>query len=138
MAKAPEAPKFIGSPIKRREDPRLIQGLASYVDDIRLPGTLHLSIVRSPFGRAAIRKIDTTRALEAPGVVAVYTAADIGNKVGPVPVAGLVPDAKVPVQPVLAETHVKFAGEPVAVVVAESANGASDAAALIDVDYDAK
>jgi carbon-monoxide dehydrogenase large subunit len=138
MAKAPEAPKFIGSPIKRREDPRLIQGLASYVDDIRLPGTLHLAIVRSPFGRAAIRSIDTARALEAPGVVAVYTSADIGDKVGSVPVAGLVPDAKVPVQPVLAESHVKFAGEPVAVVVAESAYTASDAAALIDVDYDAK
>ena len=60
MAKAPEAPKFIGSPIKRRDDPRLIQGLAHYVDDIQLPGMLHLAIVRSPYGSAAIRGVDTS------------------------------------------------------------------------------
>ncbi len=53
MAKAPEAPKFIGSPIKRREDSKLLRGLARYVDDIELPGTLHVAVVRSPFGRAS-------------------------------------------------------------------------------------
>ncbi|MEE9241111.1 MAG: xanthine dehydrogenase family protein molybdopterin-binding subunit [bacterium] len=138
MAKAPEAPKFIGSPIKRRDDPRLIQGLAHYVDDIQLPGMLHLAIVRSPYGSAVIRGVDTSKAEEAPGVVAVYTAADLGDKIGPVPVAGLVPDAKVPTQPILASGQAKFAGEPVAAVLAESRYGASDAANLIEVDYEAR
>ncbi len=138
MAKAPEAPKFIGSPIKRRDDPRLIQGLAHYVDDIQLPGMLHLAIVRSPYGSATIRGIDTSKAEEAPGVVAVYTAADLAGKIGPVPVAGLVPDAKVPTQPILASGQAKFAGEPVAAVLAESRYGASDAANLIEVDYEAR
>ncbi len=138
MAKAPEAPKFIGSPIKRRDDPRLIQGLAHYVDDIQLPDTLHLAIVRSPYGSAAIKGVDTSKAEEAPGVVAVYTAADLAGKIGPVPVAGLVPDAKVPTQPILASDQAKFAGEPVAAVVADSRYGASDAANLIEVDYEAR
>ena len=136
MAKAPEAPKFIGSPIKRREDPKLIQGLAHYVDDIRLPDMLHMAVVRSPFGRATIKSIDDSALIDMTGVVAVYTAGELKGKVGPVPVAGLVPDAKVPVQPVLAESQVKFAGEPVAVVIAKTRYGASDAAALVDVDYD--
>ena len=137
MAKAPEAPKFIGSPIKRRDDPRLIQGRARYVDDFQLPGTLHLAFVRSPYGHASIRKIDASRARGAPGVAAVYTAADLAGKVGPVPVAGLVPDAKVPVQPVLAERRALFAGEPVAAVVADTRYRARDTADLIEVDYQA-
>ncbi len=136
MAKAPQAPKFIGSPIKRREDPKLIQGLAHYVDDIQLPGMLHMAVVRSPFGRATIKNIDYSALIDMPDVVAVYTAGELAGKIGPVPVAGLVPDARVPAQPVLAESQVKFAGEPVAVVIAKTRYGASDAAALVDVDYD--
>ncbi|MBT3353069.1 MAG: xanthine dehydrogenase family protein molybdopterin-binding subunit [Nitrospinaceae bacterium] len=135
MAIAPEAPKFIGSPIKRREDPKLIQGLAHYVDDIKLPDMLHMSVVRSPYGRATINGIDYSALIDMPDVVAVYTAGELAGKVGPVPVAGLVPDAKVPAQPVLAEKQVKFAGEPVAVVIAKSSYAASDAAALVDIDY---
>lgn len=138
MAKAPKFPKFIGSPIKRREDPKLLQGTAQYVDDIRLPGTLHMIVVRSPYGNAAIRNIDYSRLIETPGVVAVYTGSDLAGKVGPVPVAGLVPDAKVPVQPVLAEGQAKFSGEPVAAVVCETRYGARDAADLFDIDYEAK
>lgn len=138
MAISPEAPKFVGSPIKRRDDPKLIQGLAQYVDDIQLPGTLHLAIVRSPYGRAAIRRVDTSEAEQAPGVVAVYTASTLSGKIGPVPVAGLVPDAKVPEQPILAESQVKFAGEPVAAIVARTRYQAADAANLIEVDYDAE
>jgi carbon-monoxide dehydrogenase large subunit len=137
MAKAPEAPKFIGSPIKRREDPKLLRGLARYVDDIELPGTLHMAVVRSPFGRAGVRSVDIDTLRDLPGVVAVYTAADLEG-VGPVPVAGLVPDAKVPVQPVLADKEVKFAGEPVAAVVSETRYGAADAAALAEIDFDPK
>ncbi|MBT4095755.1 MAG: xanthine dehydrogenase family protein molybdopterin-binding subunit, partial [Nitrospinaceae bacterium] len=89
MAIAPEAPKFIGSPIKRREDPKLIQGLAHYVDDIKLPDMLHMSVVRSPYGRATINGIDYSALIDMPDVVAVYTAGELAGKVGPVPVAGL-------------------------------------------------
>ncbi|MEK6710886.1 MAG: xanthine dehydrogenase family protein molybdopterin-binding subunit [Nitrospinota bacterium] len=135
MATRPGAPKFIGAPIRRREDPRLIRGLARYVDDIQLPGILHLAFVRSPYGHAAIRGVDLFKARNAPGVVAVCTAADFAGKIGPVPVAGLVPDARVPAQPVLAEKKALFAGEPVAAVVARTRYQARDAADLIEVDY---
>ncbi len=134
MAQA-QAPKFIGAPIKRRDDPRLIQGLAHYVDDFNPPGTLHMAVVRSPFGHAAIRSVDTSAAEAAEGVVAVYTHEDT-KSIGPVPVGGLVPDAKVPEQPVLADKKVLFAGEPVVVVIAKTRYGARDAAELVEVDYD--
>ena len=131
-----QVPKFIGASIRRRDDPRLIQGLAHYVDDIHLPGMRYMAFVRSPYGNATIKKVDTAAAREAPGVIAVYTAEDIGDKVGPVPVAGLVPDARVPKQPVLAKGKARFAGEPIAAVIAESRYLARDAADLIEVEYD--
>ncbi|MBI3026082.1 MAG: xanthine dehydrogenase family protein, partial [Candidatus Tectomicrobia bacterium] len=137
MASIPEAPKFIGAPIKRRDDPRLIQGRARYVDDFQLPGTLHMAFARSPYGHAAIRGVDLSKARAAPGVVAAYAGADLAGKIGPVPVAGLVPDARVPVQPVLAGGRALFAGEPVAAVVARTRYQARDAADLVEVDYQA-
>src|SRR5579859_3712886 len=73
---------LLGSPIKRREDPRLITGQATYVDDIKLPGMLHMAVVRSPYGHAHIKSINTDAARKYPGVVAVYTAADIKGIVG--------------------------------------------------------
>ncbi len=134
MAQAP-APKFIGAPIKRRDDPRLIQGLAHYVDDFSPPGTLHMAVARSPYGHAAIRSVDVSKAKAAEGVVAVYTHEDT-KAIGPVPVGGLVPDAKVPEQPALADRKALFAGEPVAVVIARTRYGARDAADLVEVDYE--
>ena len=130
-----QAPKFIGAPIKRRDDPRLIQGLAHYVDDFNPPGTLHMACVRSPYGKANIRSVDVSKAAAADGVVAVYTHEETKG-IGPVPVGGLVPDAKVPVQPILADKQVLFAGEPVVAVIAETRYGASDAAALVEIDYE--
>ena len=130
-----QAPKFIGAPIKRRDDPRLIQGLAHYVDDFNPPGTLHMALARSPYGKANIRSVDVSKAAAAEGVVAVYTYEETKG-IGPVPVGGLVPDAKVPVQPILADKQVLFAGEPVVAVVAETRYGASDAAALVEIDYE--
>ena len=130
-----QAPKFIGAPIKRRDDPRLIQGLAHYVDDFNPPGTLHMALARSPYGKANIRSVDVSKAAAADGVVAVYTHEETKG-IGPVPVGGLVPDAKVPVQPILADRQVLFAGEPVVAVVAETRYGALDAAALVDIDYE--
>ena len=130
-----QAPKFIGAPIKRRDDPRLIQGLAHYVDDFNPPGTLHMALARSPYGKANIRSVDVSKAAAAEGVVAVYTYEETKG-IGPVPVGGLVPDAKVPEQPILADKQVLFAGEPVVAVVAETRYGASDAAALVEIDYE--
>src|SRR6184192_985089 len=79
--------KYVGQRVKRTEDPRLIKGLAHYVDDVGLPETLHVVFARSIYAHARINGVDTSEALKAPGVVAVYTGADIAEKVGPVPCA---------------------------------------------------
>jgi carbon-monoxide dehydrogenase large subunit len=129
------AEKTVGKPIKRTEDPRLIQGLAHYVDDIRLPDTLHAAFLRSIYAHARIKSIDTTAAQKLPGVVAVYTGKDVA-KIGPVPCAAALPDLKVPDHRALASTKVYFVGHPVAVVVAESKYAARDAVDLIEVDYE--
>jgi len=71
---------LVGSPIKRREDPRLITGQATYVDDIKIPGMLHMMVLRSPYGHARINSINTDAARKHPGVVAVYTAADLKGR----------------------------------------------------------
>ena len=130
-----QAPKFIGAPIKRRDDPRLIQGLAHYVDDFNPPGTLHMALARSPYGKANIRSVDVSKAAAAEGVVAVYTYEETKG-IGPVPVGAVLPDAKVPEQPILADKQVLFAGEPVVAVIAETRYGASDAAALVEIDFE--
>ncbi len=112
------ATKYVGKPIKRKEDPRLVQGIAHYVDDIKLAGTLHMGIVRSPYAHARIRSIDATKARNAPGVVAVVTAEDIEGAIGPVPCAAQIPDMKPAPRPVLATGEARFVGEGVAAVVA--------------------
>ncbi len=129
------AEKTVGKPIKRTEDPRLIQGLAHYVDDIRLPDTLHAAFLRSIYAHAKIKSIDTTAAQKLPGVVAVYTGKDV-QKIGPVPCAAALPDLKVPDHRTLATNKVYFVGHPVAVVVAETKSAARDAVDLIEVDYE--
>jgi carbon-monoxide dehydrogenase large subunit len=129
------AEKTVGKPIKRTEDPRLIQGLAHYVDDIRLPDMLHAAFLRSIHAHARIKKIDVTAALKLPGVVAVYTGKDT-QKIGPVPCGAAIPDLKLPEHKVLATNKVYFVGHPVAVVVAETKFAARDALDLIDVDYE--
>ena len=126
---------YVGQRIKRTEDPRLIKGLAHYVDDIRLPDTLHVAFVRSVYAHARITGIDTSEALKAPGVVAVYTGKDIA-KVGPVPCASALPGLKVPDYRVLAQDKVYFVGQPIAAVVARDAYAARDALDLIMVDYE--
>src|SRR5262249_18596666 len=116
---------YIGRRMPRKEDPRLIQGISHYADDLRFPGLLHCAFVRSPHAHATIRSISAERARSAPGVVAVYTAEDAGG-LGPVPCAGALPDLKVPRHPILAEGVVRFVGEPVAAVIAEDAYQARD------------
>ena len=130
------AENYVGKRVKRTEDPRLIQGLAHYVDDIKLPDTLHAVFLRSIYAHARIKAIDTSAATKVPGVVAIYTGKDVSQKIGPVPCAGALPDLKTPDHRVLATNKVYFVGHPVAVVVAENRYAAKDAADLIQVDYD--
>src|SRR2546430_11063656 len=104
------ADKLVGKRIKRTEDPRLIKGLAHYVDDIGLPGMLHVTFVRSIYAHARINAIDTAEALKVPGVVAVYTGKDVAEKVGPVPCASALPELKVPDYRVLATDKALFVG----------------------------
>jgi carbon-monoxide dehydrogenase large subunit len=129
------AEPWVGRRFKRKEDPRLIQGISHYADDLRLPGLLHGVFVRSPHAYAKITNVNVAAAKSAPGVVAVYTSADT-KSLGVVPCAGALPDLKVPRHPALAEDYVRYVGEPVAMVVADDLYHARDAAELIDVDYD--
>jgi carbon-monoxide dehydrogenase large subunit len=126
---------LVGKRIRRREDPRLITGTATYVDDIQLPGMHHACIVRSPHAAARIGRIDVKAALETPGVVAVFTGEDT-KAVGPVPCGASLPGLRVPHHYILAVGRVYFTGHPVAVVVATDRYIARDAADKIDVDYD--
>ncbi|MGE5685999.1 MAG: xanthine dehydrogenase family protein molybdopterin-binding subunit [Gemmatimonadota bacterium] len=129
---------LFGSGIKRREDPRLITGTATYTDDVKLPGLTHAGILRSPYAHAKLTRIDVSAARRAPGVVAVYTGADIKDRVVPVPCAWNPPncDLKTPPHPLLAYEKVRYVGDGVALVVAETRAQARDALDLIEVDYD--
>ena len=89
--------RIFGSGIRRREDPRLITGQATYTDDIKLNGMAHAAILRSPHAHARINSIDTSAAQSAPGVVAVYTGADVEGVLNPIPCAWVVPDSDVKV-----------------------------------------
>jgi len=128
--------KYVGQKVKRTEDPRLIQGLGHYVDDIKLADTLHVAFLRSPHAHAKLTSINATAAQSAPGVVAVYTGADVAGKIGYIPCAAAAPDTKVPKVSVLAQSKVIYVGQPVAAVVATDKYKARDAAELIEVDYD--
>ena len=128
--------KSVGARIKRREDPRLIQGLATYVDDLQMPGMCYVTFVRSPHAHARIQSIDASAATELDGVVAVITGDDVKD-VGGVPCAATdFPNVQIPHHPVLASGKVRFVGEPVAAVVATDRYTAHDAVDLVDVDYD--
>ncbi|MGB6874806.1 MAG: xanthine dehydrogenase family protein molybdopterin-binding subunit [Candidatus Acidiferrales bacterium] len=130
------AAKYVGRPMKRKEDPRLIQGLAHYVDDIHLPGMLHMVVVRSPYAHAKIRSIDASKAKSASGVVAVFTGDDLRGLIGPVPCAAQIPDMKPAVRLPLATDKVRFVGDPVAVIAAADKYAARDALDLVEVDYE--
>ena len=131
--------RIFGSAIRRREDPRLITGTATYTDDIRLPGLVHAVMLRSPHAHARIRRLDTSKAAEASGVLAVYTGKDTAGVLKPMPCAWLIPnsDLKVAEYPCIATDVVRYVGDIVAVVVAETAYHAQDALDLIEVDYEA-
>ena len=130
--------RVFGSGIRRREDPRLLTGTARYTADFTLPGMAHAAILRSPHAHARIRGIDTSRAKTAPGVVAVFTGADTEGALQCIPCAWLLPNAGLNVAPyrAMAPDVVRYVGDAVAVVVAESDYQAYDALELIDVEYD--
>ncbi|MEM0271922.1 MAG: aerobic carbon-monoxide dehydrogenase large subunit [Thermoprotei archaeon] len=121
----------IGHPLKRKEDPRLIRGKGTYVDDVSLPGMLYMKIVRSPYSHARIKKIDIENALKAPGVVKIITGKDLEA-------AGLawMPTLAGDKQTVLALDKVYYQYQEVAAVIAEDRYAAEDAAELIDVEYE--
>src|SRR6478672_8026437 len=126
---------LVGKRIRRREDPRLMTGTATYLDDIKIPGMHHACIVRSQHAAAKIKGIDTKAALALPGVVAVFTGADVAN-LGPVPTGASLPGLRVPHHHILAQDRVYFVGHPIAVVVATDRYIAADAADLVEVDYE--
>ncbi|MBX3590226.1 MAG: xanthine dehydrogenase family protein molybdopterin-binding subunit [Burkholderiaceae bacterium] len=132
----------IGKALPRREDRRFLTGAGQYTDDVVMPGQTYGFFVRSPHAHARIRKIDTSRALKAPGVVAIFTGADLAEaKVGGLPCGWLIHSKdgspmKEPPHPALAQGKVRHVGDQVALIVAESLNQAKDAAELVDVDYE--
>ena len=128
--------RIFGSGIKRREDPRLITGQARYTDDIKLPGVLHMAVVRSPYAHANIISIDSAAAEAVDGVVAVFTGEDID--LAGIPTAWLIPDSdlKTPEHPALAKGKVRYVGDGVAIVLADDRYTAQDAADLVDVEYE--
>ena len=131
-------PKFFGAAVKRKEDPALLTGKGHFVDDLRLPGTLHAAFLRSAHAHAKIRGIDTSAALALPGVHLVLTHADLPEPVQK-PFSLLVPNPAISqlfMPNALAKEEVCYAGEPIAMVVADTRYIAEDAANLVDVDYE--
>lgn len=135
MTQAPE--RFVGQAVRRREDPRFLTGRGRFLADRTLPGQLYAHFVRSTVAHARILGIDSTQALAIPGVVTVITAADLRD-VNPIPLIRQPPSLGLPLPelPVLSADTVRWVGDPMAVVIAESPEVAADAAELVRVTYD--
>jgi aerobic carbon-monoxide dehydrogenase large subunit len=127
---------YIGRSLRRREDRKFLTGTGRYVDDIKLPGTCYLAILRSPHAHALITGIDLSAARAAAGVRHALAGADLMGKIGNIKPNWLIPGTVVPDRPVMAVDVVRFVGECVALVVAESREAAYDALELIDVAYE--
>jgi len=135
MSEAAVGDGWVGKPLKRREDHRLLIGAGAYVDDMAPPGCLHVALLRSPHAHARVVRLDVQTARDAPGVHAVVTGKDVAH-LAPMPVNRLVPDMRVPPHPIIAESQVHAVGMPVAAVVAEDVYAAYDALDLIGVEYE--
>ncbi|HEV3104753.1 MAG TPA: molybdopterin cofactor-binding domain-containing protein, partial [Trinickia sp.] len=139
---APEAHRLIGAAVKRKEDYRFLTGSGQYTDDVVLPQQTYAAFVRSPHAHARLGRIDTESARRAPGIVAVYTGADLAaENVGSLPCGWLIHNIDgtpmhEPPHPVLATEKVRYVGDAVAIVIAESPKAAKDAAELVEVEYD--
>jgi aerobic carbon-monoxide dehydrogenase large subunit len=136
------AMNFVGEAVKRREDYRFLTGAGTYTDDVRVDHQTYAVFVRSPHAHARIVRIDTGKARQAPGVVGVFTGEDIANaKIAGLPCGWLITDVdgqpmKEPPHPVLAHGKVRYVGDHVAVVIAETPLQARDAAELVEVEYE--
>jgi carbon-monoxide dehydrogenase large subunit len=128
----PASGSILGHPVTRREDPGILRGATRYFDDLQVPGLTHLAFVRSTMAHARILEVDTTEARTMPGVLGVYAASDLDLP----PVQGFVMLPPVFVRPPLASEVVRFVGDIVAVIVAETRAQAVDAAEAVIVDYD--
>ena len=126
---------MIGKRMPRKEDARLLTGRGTFVDDVVLPGMLHVAFVRSPIARGRIRSMDVSTARELPGVIAVLTAADVDRLNAKLLTFFFTPPMEFPI-PLLARGTVAYVGDPVAMVVAEDRYIAEDAAGLVTVEYD--
>jgi len=127
---------YVGRSLRRREDRKFLTGRGRYVDDIALPGMLYLAILRSPHAHARITGIDLSAARAADGVRLALAGADLTGKVGNIKPNWVIPGTVVPDRPVMAVDRVRFVGECVALVVAETREAAEDALERIDVTYD--
>ena len=132
----PEKADFIGKSIKRREDPALLSGHGTFIDNIKLPGMAYAAVLRSPHAHAKILKIDTTAAIDLDGIVGIITGEDIKGKIGPIKPNWLNGDIKVPDHPTLAHSKVNYVGDAVAFIVGENREVIQDALDLIEVDYE--
>ena len=131
--------KSVGARVLRSEDPRLLTGRGAFVDDIRLPAMLHAAFVRAPHAHARLRRVDVKAALAIPGVHAVFTAADMtpAMRTNRMPVLVPIPFAKFPLtQFALAANEVCYAGEAIAIVIADTRYIAEDAVAAVEIDYE--
>ncbi len=126
---------WIGRPLKRREDHRLLIGAGRFVDDLRPARCAHVALLRSPHAHARVTRLDVERARRAPGVLAVVTGAEVSH-LAPMPVNRIMPDMKLPPHPIIADGLVHAAGTPVAALVAEDPYAARDALELIRVEYE--
>jgi aerobic carbon-monoxide dehydrogenase large subunit len=133
------AERYTGASIKRSEDPRILTGRGRYVDDVKLPGMLHAAFVRSPLAHARVLGVDVSAARALPGVVAAYTGAELETMTVPGPdalVALLGGAGPTPEYTLLATDKVRFVGDPVAVVIADSRYLAEDGCELVEVEYE--
>lgn len=128
--------KYMGQPLRRREDFKFITGKGRFTDDMKSPGMLHMAVLRSPHAHANIRNVDLSAAQAAPGVRLALSGADLAGKIGSIEPNWVIPGTKIPDRPVVAIDRVRFVGECVAIVVAETQALAHDAVGLIEVDYE--
>jgi len=138
MAVTEKTGTFVGTSVKRKEDASLLRGQGSFIDNLTLPGTAYMAVVRSPYPNARIKSVNLDAARAAEGVVAAFSGADLaGDWAGGMPCAWAVTeDIKMPPHYPLASEVARYQGDPVAVVVAESRALAKDAAELVDVDFE--
>ena len=129
-------PQFIGARVVRREDPRLLTGAGNYVADIKRHGMVHIAFRRSDHAHALIKNIDTSAARSVPGVVAIYTGADIARLANPYQATSRMKNYQATYIPPIATEKVRYVGEAVVAVVAESRYVAEDALAHIVIDYE--